>query len=137
MIEITKYVARPKGALQGYINITVHEWAGFQINDMAYFESNGKKWINLPSREYLNKEGEKKYAPYNGFATVEAKYAFQDRVIQALTLHLAKSSSGEGQHMQVQYQQSPASNNNMGKQNRSEGTTYARQSDWQDQGCPF
>lgn len=91
MIEITKFTAKEKGALRGYLSIAVAKWGGFQINDMAYFEMNGKRWINFPSREYLNKDGEKKYAAFNGFTTPEVKQKFQDAVIVALDEWLKKN----------------------------------------------
>lgn len=137
MIKIEKYTPKEKGALKGYLSISIPEWHGFCIYDMAYFEMNGKRWFNFPQREYLNKEGEKKYAPYNGFVDVEAKYAFQAQVFMALDKYL-KEITPE-QEKKITYQQSPPrsanSNNNLTQGNLAQGSILYR--DESDMGLPF
>lgn len=130
-------MAKEKGALKGYLSISIPGWHGFCIHDMSYFEMNGKRWFNFPQREYLNKEGEKKYAPYNEFVDVEAKYAFQAQVLMALDKYLAETTPG--QEKKITYQSSPVkntfSNNNLTQGNLSQGTVLYR--DESDMGLPF
>ncbi len=62
MIECIKFKSFSKGDLQGFADFYIPKW-GVELCGCALFKKGGKRWIRLPSQEYQNNQGEKKYAP--------------------------------------------------------------------------
>jgi len=58
-MKILNYKAVDKGALKAFFDLVIENWGEMTIS-CSLFESNGKKWINLPQKEY-EKDGQKKY----------------------------------------------------------------------------
>ena len=61
-IEITNLRKVNQGKLRAFFSVT---WPDkMTVNDMKLMEGNdGQLWAATPSREYVNKDGEKKWAP--------------------------------------------------------------------------
>lgn len=83
MIECLEYKKFQKGNFLGFASIYVEKW-GVIINNISVFKKDGGRWINFPSKEYTNKEGEKKYMPLIRFKEREHMDAFSDVVKQAI-----------------------------------------------------
>jgi len=81
-MKVLKYKEFNKGSLLGFLNLNIPKW-GITINEIGVFQSNGRRWVSLPSRMY-EVEGEKKYFPYICFDEKTHKDAFSDAVIKAL-----------------------------------------------------
>jgi len=81
-IECLKYKVLNKGSLEGFANIFVPSW-GIEINGIAIFRKNGKRWVNFPSKEYES-DGVKKYYPYIRFKDDKHKDLFDFEVIEAI-----------------------------------------------------
>lgn len=96
MIEILKFEMVNKGALVARFNVKMHKWGGLVIRDCTLFESNDKRWINLPSKEY-EAEGKKKFAPYLLYEEREMNDKFKDSIMNAAlemrTKHAAPAQS--------------------------------------------
>lgn len=74
-IECMEFRKHIKGNLLGFLNIYVPKM-GIEIFGCSLWQKDGRRWINLPSREYQDNEGNTKYMPsirfrekshYNGF----------------------------------------------------------------------
>lgn len=90
MIECTKFTSFPKGSFQGYANIYVEKW-GVEIIGCSLFMKDGKRWVNLPSKEYTNKEGEKKYQPLFFFKDKSHYETFCNQVKEAIDKYCAEN----------------------------------------------
>jgi hypothetical protein len=83
MIECTSFKSFQKGNFQGYANIYVEKW-GIEITGCSLFMKDGRRWINLPSKEYVNKEGEKKFQPLFFFREKSHHEVFVNKVKEAI-----------------------------------------------------
>ena len=63
-IKILNFKKFEKGFLYGFADIAVPLWGtNLIIRGCKIFTKEGKQWVNLPSREFQNDQGETKYAP--------------------------------------------------------------------------
>lgn len=62
MIECMKYKSVNKGSLLGYADLYLPK-VGIEIYGCSLHQKDGRRWVNLPSKEYTDGNGEKKYAP--------------------------------------------------------------------------
>jgi len=70
-----------KGALKAGFSAYIENWKLY-IRDMAYFEKDGKRWVNMPSRKY-EADGETKYFNYVRFEK-EVQERFNQAVLDAI-----------------------------------------------------
>ena len=89
MIEILKFEMVNKGAMIARFNVKMHKWGGLIIKECSLFESNGKKWINLPSRQY-EVDGKKKYASYLQYEDRGLDDKFKESIMHAAEEHKQK-----------------------------------------------
>ena len=83
MIHILKFTPHVKGPLLGFLDIKVHPWKNFIIRSISLFKKeNGERWISFPSQMY-EKDGERKYKPYNLFESPQDSASFQKEVLKA------------------------------------------------------
>jgi len=83
MIKIISYKHLDKGALQGSACCEIVKWH-LQINDIAIFQSGGRRWITLPSRK-IEREGEKiAYFPHIRWTDRDIDNRFQATFFAAL-----------------------------------------------------
>jgi len=83
MIECTKFKEYENGFLKGFADFYIDKW-GVEINGCSVFEKDGRGWINLPAKEYLNDAGEKKFAPFLWFRDDKLKKVFDENMLIAL-----------------------------------------------------
>lgn len=100
MIECTKYKAHPNGHLQGFADFYIDKW-GVEINGCSLFMKDGKRWINLPSKEYENGEGEKKFMPLVRFREKEHYGKFMEQAKEAIDKWCAAQDKGENELLEV------------------------------------
>lgn len=60
MIECLKYKPINKGTLLGYADLFAPKM-GLEIFGVALHQKDGRRWVNMPSREYVDDKGEKKF----------------------------------------------------------------------------
>jgi hypothetical protein len=68
-----------KGLLIGCVDLELP--SGMIIRGVMLMESAGKRWINLPSKEWTNREGLKRCLPLLEFSTPEVRERFQAEVL--------------------------------------------------------
>lgn len=90
-IEVLKYKEINKGAMLCSLSVFV-EKMGIEINDIIIFQKNGRRWANMPSRQY-EKDGETKYFPYLRFRERDHQNAFSDQVVRAMEDYCMKQAS--------------------------------------------
>lgn len=83
MIECTKFKPFQKGYLQGFADIHLPKW-GIEICGCSLYEKDGKRWVNVPGKEYTNAQGEKKYSPFLRFKQKEHWELFCQRSKEAI-----------------------------------------------------
>jgi hypothetical protein len=52
MMSCTKFAAIEKGSLLGFADLVLD--SGLILHDVMLLESNGKRWVNLPSKQQLD-----------------------------------------------------------------------------------
>lgn len=92
-IECTRFRAHDKGFLKGFASIFVAKW-GIEIDGFTLWQKEGKRWINLPSNEYTDKEtGEKKYKNLFHFKNKDHFTIFVEAVKAAIDEYIAKQEA--------------------------------------------
>lgn len=91
-IECLKYQSVNKGLLVGFADFYIPK-TGIEIFGCQLFQKDGKRWINMPSREYTNAEGEKKYMPYIRFRENAHKDLFTELALKAIDKKCAEMQS--------------------------------------------
>lgn len=62
-MEIKEFKSINKGCLIASFNVIIPEWE-MTIRNVCYMEKEGKSWIQYPSNQYTNAQGEKKSYSY-------------------------------------------------------------------------
>ena len=99
-IECIRYMPVNKGSLVGYADIYVVKW-DWEIYGCTLHQKDGKRWVNLPQKEYQDKQtGEKKYSFINRFRNKNNLEAFQKAVKDAIDKKAAESNYGSQETQQ-------------------------------------
>jgi hypothetical protein len=80
---ITNFKHINKSALIGTFDLVIPKWGNFVIREMCYFQKGAQKWVSFPSKQY-EKDGQKKYYPYNAFQDKATLDAFMHKVLEAV-----------------------------------------------------
>lgn len=89
-IECMKYKPVNKGVLLGYADIYVPKM-GLEIYGCSFFQKDGRRWINFPSKEYKNDLGETKYASIVRFREASHMEAFTEACKKAIEKKCAEA----------------------------------------------
>jgi hypothetical protein len=89
-IECLKYTSVNKGSLLGYADFYVPK-TGQEIYGCQLHQKEGRRWINLPSKEYTNDLGEKKFAPCVRFRERSHMDAFSEACKKAIEKKCAEA----------------------------------------------
>lgn len=81
-ITITNYKPYQKGALAAFFSVTMP--SGLVAHECKLFTKDGRRWIGLPSREFVGRDGNKSYKPILEFTNREACEKFRDVVLDAI-----------------------------------------------------
>ena len=110
-IECIRFKSFQKGFLQGFADIYVPKW-NVEIHGCSlcrktscqkdnYGEektpSDGHYWVNLPSKEYENDQGEKKFAPILFFREKSQREAFCQQALEAIKKWIVEDDEAERQ----------------------------------------
>lgn len=83
-IECLEFRSHPSGALQGFANFRIPKM-GVELFGCPVFMKDGRRWMSLPSREFVDQEsGEKKYITVMRFIEKEHNDAFCKAALQAM-----------------------------------------------------
>lgn len=89
-IECLKFQSVNKGNFVGFCDFFIPK-TGIEIYGCQLFQKDGRRWINMPSREYTNDQGEKKYAPYLRFRDPAHKEMFNELALKAVEKKCAEA----------------------------------------------
>jgi DNA-binding cell septation regulator SpoVG len=70
-----------KNTLRGFVDFTLLD-AGLAIHGAAIHEKENRRWLSLPSREYI-KNGERTWIPVVEFASRESRDRISNAVLSA------------------------------------------------------
>ena len=87
-IEVVSFREYQKNTLQGFVTLLLTT-TGMEIRDITLHEKDGQRWISMPSKEYTDKYGERKWNPVGFFTEREALGACQGAALAAIEKHLA------------------------------------------------
>lgn len=91
MIECLKYKPVNKGAIQGVADFKIVKW-NLEIRGCAIFMKNGRRWINMPNKEFETPEGGKGYAPFVKFTDSSMMDRFTTEALKSLDKYCAENS---------------------------------------------
>lgn len=82
-IECTNYKPVNKGNLLGYADFFMAR-SGMEIYGCGVYQKDGRRWVNMPSREYTNADGEKKFLSIVRFREKPVQQAFSETALKAV-----------------------------------------------------
>ena len=82
-IECLKYKAVNKGSLLGFADFFVPKM-GLEVYGCQLFQKDGRRWIQLPQKEYTDNAGEKKYLSIVRFRERNINDAFSKACVDAI-----------------------------------------------------
>lgn len=97
MVICTNFIKYENGHLKGFADFFVPKW-GIEIKSCSFCVKEEKRWINLPSKEFVNDEGQKKFSPYIRFQNQEHWKVFCTQAKHAVDSYLLENqelSNGE------------------------------------------
>lgn len=99
-IKITHYNQfKGEGFCKGSFGIHIEEW-DLNLRDIREMQKHdGSRWFAYPSKEYVDKKGEKKYSQYFYFGK-ETNERFQAKLRLALTEYKASKGIQDGEQGQ-------------------------------------
>lgn len=83
MIECTNFKEHKEGCLTGFADFYIEKWQA-EVKGCKIFEKDGKRWVKLPDRKFINDEGDTAYAPILKFLHVESNQIFSEKAIEAI-----------------------------------------------------
>ena len=89
MITCLSFKKFEKGALLGFADIELEiNKVKIQVSGCTLCQKDGRKWLNFPSTEYVNKEGEKKYKPIVKIPDKKCYDAFVEGAKKAIDIYI-------------------------------------------------
>jgi DNA-binding cell septation regulator SpoVG len=90
MIRCTKFTPLEKGALRGFADFALD--SGMVLHDCMLMESNGRRWLGLPSKQRLDRDknpmkdenGKLLYSPIVSVPDRDRRDAFNDAALAAI-----------------------------------------------------
>lgn len=81
-MKISDYKPFQRGALCAFF--TVELPSGMLVHEVKLFSKEGRRWVGLPSREFVGRDGTKSYAPVLEFTNREASDRFREGILRAI-----------------------------------------------------
>lgn len=83
MIECTRFKSYQKGHLQGFAVLYIEKW-GVEIQGFTLWMKDGRRWVNLPTAKYIDKDGNEKNRHFFYFKKKEHWNAFCEEAKKAI-----------------------------------------------------
>lgn len=90
MLEVQNINAVRKGSLLATCDVKIAPWK-MTMHEVKVFEKGANRWIGMPSREFVNDAGEKKYIELLSFDSDSVKNRFRDQIMGAIDQFLASN----------------------------------------------
>jgi hypothetical protein len=88
MIEVKNINPINKGSLVATCDVHIKPWK-LTLIDIKIFEKGANRWITLPSKEYVNEMGEKKYTELLAFDNDIIRSRFRSEILSAVDKFMA------------------------------------------------
>lgn len=88
MIEVQNINAVNKGSLLATCDVHIIPWQ-MTLHDVKIFEKGANRWLGMPSKEFTNDQGEKKYTDLVTFDNEGVKNRFRNQIMGAVDKFLA------------------------------------------------
>jgi hypothetical protein len=86
-LNIRDFRALSKNTLRGSFTATLP--SGLIVHELLLHEKEGNRWVGVPAKEHLDKNGVRHFTPILGFSSRELADRFQAEVLEALDHYLA------------------------------------------------
>jgi len=83
MIECIRFRSHVDGCLQGFADI-YSDKTGMEIYGCTLWMKDGRRWVNMPSREYVDADGNKKHSAVNRYREKAHADAWCEEVKKAI-----------------------------------------------------
>ena len=93
MIECTGFKKSKKNCLVGFANLFIPKM-GVEIYGCSLYEKDGKRWVNLPSKECVV-DGEKKFFSVIKFRDPKHKEEFTRQAKEAIDLWMKENKNAD------------------------------------------
>lgn len=90
MLEVQNINAVNKGTLLAVCDVKIIPWK-LTLKEIKIFEKGANRWIGMPSREFINDLGEKKYIELIEFENEGVKSRFRSQIMGAIDKFLANN----------------------------------------------
>jgi DNA-binding cell septation regulator SpoVG len=90
MLEIQNINAINKGTLLATCDVHIIPWK-MTLHEVKIFEKGANRWIGMPSREFINDAGEKKYIDLMTFDNEGVKNRFRSQIMGAIDKYLVSN----------------------------------------------
>ncbi len=87
MFEIQNIQAVNKGSLLARCDVHIIPWK-MTLHDVTVFEKGANRWIGMPSKEFVDKAGEKKYVELITWDNDSVKNRFRNQIMGAIDKYL-------------------------------------------------
>lgn len=88
MLEVQNINPIGKGTLLAVCDVHIIPWK-MTLKEIKIFEKGANRWIGMPSREFTNDLGEKKYIELIEFDNDGVKSRFRSQIMGAIDMFLA------------------------------------------------
>lgn len=88
MIEVQNINPVQKGSLLATCDVHIKPWK-LTLNEVKIFEKGANRWLGMPSKEYTNDQGEKKYTELVTFDSDSIKNRFRSQIMEAVDKFLS------------------------------------------------
>ena len=90
MLEVQNINPINKGSLIATCDVHIIPWK-LTLHEVKIFEKGANRWIVMPSREYSNEMGEKKYVDLITFDNEAVKNRFRSQIMGAIDKYLSEN----------------------------------------------
>ena len=85
-MKITYFRKQESGCLKGFFNVELSN--GMEVKECVLFEKDGSRWINLPNRRFVGKDGEEKTFNICYIADKDTRDKFSKQCVELLASHV-------------------------------------------------
>ncbi len=90
MLEVQNINAVNKGTLLATCDVHIIPWK-MTLHEIKIFEKGTNRWVGMPSKEFTNDQGEKKYTELLTFDSDAVKNRFRAQIMGAIDKYLAQN----------------------------------------------
>ena len=90
MLEVQNINAVQKGSLLATCDVHIIPWQ-MTLHEVKIFEKGANRWLGMPSKEFTNDQGEKKYTELMTFDTDHVKNRFRNQIMGAIDKYLQEN----------------------------------------------